>query len=149
MGNYSLNKRLSNALSKFFVVVSCLAVTQLSMAGSLLEGKWKVVDSMGQETFVMEIFQTSTGTLSAKIIHNKSARKRCDRCKGKLKGKRLKGLVLLTGLSQVPGNPKTYTKGRLLDLSTGKYRRASVHVKNGRLFVKDWDGNLDQLWMPL
>lgn len=133
-------------IHKICYIIALVLFTNNASALSLLEGKWKIIDTIGNEKMVVKIYQTSIGTLSAKIIKNKTMQKNCKKCKGRLKNKPIQGMVILSNLTQVPGNPRAYNKGKFINLSSGKIHKADVKIDNGGLYVDIKGSSHNQLW---
>lgn len=118
-----------------------------AVAASLLEGKWAIMNSMmGNHSMVVEVFQTETGTLDAKIIKNNSLVKKCKSCKGNLKNKSLEGMVILTDMMQKAGNPRLYENGKLLNLKSGAIDNVLVKISNSNLVISDKQTRKTYVW---
>lgn len=131
--------------SVFLVGLFAFTFTQ---AASLLEGKWQTANSFGSLEYDVLILETSTGALQAQIENHHPNNAPCLACKGKYAGKPLKGAVLVSGLMQVPGNPKKYT-GNFYDVYDGKTYPVSVKIINNSLYVKTKGiRKINQLWKP-
>lgn len=127
-----------------YVMLLCLPST--GNAASMLEGNWRLIDSLGNIAYTVNIFETETGSLSAKIIKNDAFQKKCIRCKGALKNKTIEGMVIATGLLQVAGNPRKYDNGNMLTIKSGTYHKIQATITNSDLHVISDDKRINQLW---
>ena len=94
-------------------------------------GTWKTIDDeTGKEKSHVEIFEKD-GMLYGKVIKILTKGKensKCDKCKGALAGKPIKGLVILSGLKK-DGNE--WSGGKIIDPNSGKEYKASLRL-NGK-----------------
>lgn len=117
-------------------------------AMSLLEGKWQSTNGTGT-LFNLEIKESETGALYAKVLKRFPSNIACHICRGKYAGKKLVGAVVLDNLMQTPVNPKLY-KGDYFDVFTGKTYPVEISITHGSMHVKSTKTRqVNQLWKPI
>lgn len=85
-------------------------------------GTWTTIDDKtGKPKSVVEVFEQRDGTLSGRVVEvlnsERGPNPLCDKCKGELKGKPVKGMVILWGVRK---KGDTWEGGQILDPATGK-----------------------------
>lgn len=104
-------------------------------------GKWKTIDDeTGKQKSVVEIYENN-GKIYGKVVEifDKSKEgKLCDECEGAKKGKPIKGLVILEGLSK---KGSSWEGGTILDPTSGKVYKCTVSLENkDKLKVRGYVG---------
>lgn len=93
-------------------------------------GQWKTFDEdTGEEKSVVEIY-TSDGKIYGKVdklLKDNLKGARCTRCKGALKNQKVKGMVIIEGLSKTG---EKYTGGTIIDPENGKTYDAKIWIEN-------------------
>jgi uncharacterized protein (DUF2147 family) len=98
-------------------------------------GKWRTIDDKtGKVKSIVEIYETSNGTLAGKVLQvlnsDKGPNPLCDACKGERHNQPVTGMVITWGLRK-DGN--TWDGGRILDPKNGKeYSAKMTPVDGGR-----------------
>ncbi len=91
-------------------------------------GKWHTIDDKtGKVKSLVQIYQTSDGTLQAKILElinsDKGPNAVCDECDGARHNKPIVGMVIAWGLKQ---DGDTWKDGQILDPKSGKIYSAKM-----------------------
>ena len=97
-------------------------------------GRWKTIDdATGKVKSVVEIYQAKDGRLAGKVVEildlKDGPNPACDKCTGNNRGKPIKGLVILWGLS-ADGAGK-WSGGRVMDPENGKDYKARLELLDG------------------
>jgi len=98
-------------------------------------GKWRTIDDKtGKVKSIVEIYQTTNGTLAGKVLQvldsEKGPHPLCDACKGENHNKPIEGMVIAWGL-QHEGN--TWDDGKIMDPKNGKvYSAKMTPIDGGR-----------------
>ena len=107
-------------------------------------GKWRTIDDKtGKPKSIVEIYETTNGTLAAKVLEvlqsDKGPHPLCDACKGERHNKPVEGMVIAWGLKH-EGN--TWDDGRILDPHNGKEYSAKMTPIDGgqKLEVRGYMG---------
>ena len=111
-----------------------LSVSASAQAADSPVGHWKTIDdATGKTKSVVEIYQARDGSYAgrvADILDTKDGpNPACDKCKGALHGKPIKGMVILWGLK--PDGSGKWASGRVLDPENGKEYKAKVELLEG------------------
>jgi uncharacterized protein (DUF2147 family) len=111
-----------------------LTLPLLAQAQDSPVGRWKTIDdATGKVKSVVEIHQARDGTYAgrvAEIIDTKDGpNPACDKCKGALQGKPIKGMVILWGL-KADGKGK-WSGGHVLDPENGKTYKSKLELLDG------------------
>ena len=85
------------------VLIALLSLPILAQAQDSPQGRWKTVDdATGKAKSVVEIYRARDGSYAGRvsdILDTKDGpNPACDKCKGALHGKPIKGMVILWGL---------------------------------------------------
>ena len=126
------------------LLVAGLALPGLAAAQQSALGRWKTIDdATGKPKSVVEVYQARDGSLAgrvAEILDTKDGpNPACDKCKGALHGKPIKGMVILWGLK--PDAAGKWSGGRVLDPENGKEYSSAVWLENpDRLRVRGYWG---------
>lgn len=93
-------------------------------------GKWRTIDDKtGKVKSIVEIYQTTDGTLAGKVLQvlnsDKGPNPLCDACKGANHNKPITGMVIAWGLKH-EGN--SWGDGRIMDPKNGKVYSAKMTV---------------------
>lgn len=96
-------------------------------------GHWRTIDDKtGKVKSVVEIYETSNGTLAGKVLEvlnsEKGPNPLCDACKGDRHNKPVEGMVITWGLKQDGG---TWGGGKILDPNNGKIYSAKMTPVDG------------------
>jgi uncharacterized protein (DUF2147 family) len=98
-------------------------------------GHWRTIDDKtGKVKSIVEIYETSNGTLAGKVLKvlnsEKGPNPLCDACKGDKHNKPIEGMVITWGLKQ-DGN--TWVGGKILDPKSGKvYSAKMTPIEGGK-----------------
>lgn len=97
-------------------------------------GRWKTIDdATGKPKSVVEIYRAKDGTHAGRVVEildtKDGPNPACDKCKGALHGKPIKGMVILWGLK--PEGKGKWTGGRVLDPENGKDYKAKLELLEG------------------
>ena len=98
-------------------------------------GKWRTIDDKtGKVKSIVEIYQTTNGTLAGKVLQvldsDKGPNPICDKCKGARHNQPVTGMVIAWGL-QHEGD--TWDDGRIVDPHNGKeYSAKMTPIDGGR-----------------
>lgn len=121
-----------------------LMVAVFALTGGMAQnvfGKWKTIDDeTGEAKSIVEIYEQN-GKVYGKVIDILTPGREnavCDNCSGKNKGKPIKGLVILNGLSK---NKDEYSGGTILDPQNGKEYKCYITLENAdKLKVRGYIG---------
>lgn len=127
---------MKNVITTFVLT----AFATLSMQAQTVTGKWKTIDDeTGKAKSIVEISEKN-GKLYGKVVEILTDKKdaKCDKCPGADKGKPIKGLTIIKGLSK---DGKEYSGGTITDPSSGKEYKCVVKL-NGteKLDVRGYVG---------
>ena len=107
-------------------------------------GKWRTIDDKtGKPKSIVEIYETTSGTLAAKVLEvlqsDKGPHPLCDACKGDRHNKPVEGMVIAWGLKH---EGDTWDDGRILDPHNGKeYSAKMTPIEGGqKLEVRGYMG---------
>lgn len=122
------NKMLSVLLAVPLALASFAAFAQATPIGT-----WTTVDDKTkQPKSVVEIYETSSGTLAGRVTEilqsERGPNPVCDKCTGERKDKPVKGMVILWGIKKVGD---TWEGGQILDPATGKTYSVKVRPIDG------------------
>ena len=125
---------LKNKMGWLALVALPLMLASLSASAQSPVGRWKTIDdATGQPKSVVEVYQARDGSLAgrvAEILDTKDGpNPACDKCKGALHGKPIKGMVILWGLK--PDAAGKWSGGRVLDPENGKDYKARIELLDG------------------
>ena len=108
-------------------------------------GKWRTIDDRtGKVKSIVEVYETTNGTLAAKVLQvlnsDKGPHPLCDACKGENHNKPIEGMVIAWGLRKDGGN--TWDGGKILDPKNGKVYSAKMTPTEGgaKLEVRGYIG---------
>ncbi len=114
---------------KYQLTVILIAFTPWIMAQSPV-GIWQTIDDdEGDIRTEMEIYQSESGTLEAKVHHlfRPDAPITCDNCPGEKKDAKLIGMVIIWNLEDTG---KRCEGGRIMDPASGRDYKCYVQVLN-------------------
>ena len=114
---------------KYQLTVILIAFTSWIMAQSPV-GIWQTIDDdEGDIRTEMEIYQSESGTLEAKVHHlfRPDAPITCDNCPGEKKDAKLIGMVIIWNLEDTG---KRWEGGRIMDPASGRDYKCYVQVLN-------------------
>lgn len=91
-------------------------------------GKWKTIDDVtGKPKSIVEVYETTNGTLAAKVLQvlqsDKGPHPLCDACKGENHNKPIEGMVIAWGLKH---EGATWDDGKIMDPKNGKVYSAKM-----------------------
>lgn len=114
------------------VLLALLAVSLPAMAADSPVGRWKTIDDeTGKVKSIVEITETRS-ELSAQVVDilqsDRGPNPTCDKCKGNNRGKPIKGMTILWGLS--PGGDG-WEGGTILDPANGKTYKSKLKLIDG------------------
>ena len=115
-------------------LLALLSASAHAQAGDSPIGRWRTIDdATGKTKSVVEVYQARDGSLAgrvAEILDTKDGpNPACDKCKGALHGKPIKGMVILWGLK--PDAAGKWSGGRVLDPENGKDYKARIELLDG------------------
>lgn len=120
------------------VVFSLLCI--VTMQAQSVTGKWKTIDdATGKAKSVVEIYEQN-GKIYGKVVEILTENKNgvCEKCPGSDKGKPIKGLTIIKGLTK-DGNE--YSGGKILDPQTGKDYKCVIKLNgSSKLDVRGYMG---------
>ena len=127
---------MKNVIATFVLT----AFAALSMQAQAVTGKWKTIDDeTGKAKSIVEISEKN-GKLYGKVVEILTDKKdaKCDKCPGADKGKPIKGLTIIKGLSK---DGKEYSGGTITDPSSGKEYKCVVKLNGSeKLDVRGYVG---------
>ena len=114
-------------------LIALFALPVLAYAQEPL-GHWKTVDdATGKTKSIVEIYQARDGSYAgrvAEILDTKDGpNPACDKCRGTLHGKPIKGMVILWGLK--PDGAGKWSGGTVLDPENGKTYKSKLELLDG------------------
>ncbi|MEL6556764.1 MAG: DUF2147 domain-containing protein [Bacteroidota bacterium] len=115
-------------------------------------GSWKTIDdNTGKPRSIVEIYEKD-GDYYGKIVKlfrapDEDQNPMCEECKGKLKGKPIIGMEIITGMEK---DGDVFNDGEILDPENGKTYDCKLWIEDGNLKVR---GYLlffyrTQTWLP-
>ena len=115
-------------------LIALLALPALVQAADSPTGRWKTVDdATGKAKSVVEVYKARDGSHAGRVVEildtGKGPDPACDKCKGALHGKPIKGMVILWGLK--PDGAGKWNGGRVLDPENGKDYKAKLELLDG------------------
>jgi len=110
------------------------AASLLAQATDSPVGRWTTIDDeTGKPKSVVQIEQAANGTLSGKVVDilqsSQGPNPVCNNCAGNLKGKPIKGMTILWGLT--PDGTAAWSGGSVLDPAKGKTYKAKITLTDG------------------
>jgi uncharacterized protein (DUF2147 family) len=104
-------------------------------------GKWHTIsDTDGKPRGVVEIVEKNgvlEGRITGTLRPNESLDSVCDVCPGDRKGKKMLGMLILSGLKKDgQGADAVWTGGEILDPDNGKLYRVKLELENGGRTLK-------------
>ncbi len=145
---------LTNDFIKLMRTVSFFSVFSLGCCGSTIGygadlkspiGYWSTIDdATGEAKSIVEIKKNSMGELVGSVVKilktdGDPETKRCEKCKGRRKNQRIKGMTILWGLKP---EGDYWAGGEILDPSTGDIYRVqlSLDETDQKLYVRGYLG---------
>ena len=115
-------------------LIALLALPMLAQAQDSPVGRWKTIDdATGKVKSVVEIQQSRDGSFAGRVVEildtKDGPNPACDKCKGKLKDKPIKGMTILWGL-KADGKGK-WSGGHVLDPENGKTYKSKLELLDG------------------
>ena len=108
-------------------LLALLSASAHAQAADSPIGRWRTIDdATGKTKSVVEVYQARDGSLAGRVDGPNPA---CDKCKGALHGKPIKGMVILWGLK--PDAAGKWSGGRVLDPENGKDYKARIELLDG------------------
>ncbi len=128
-------------MKKIFLTLSVLFFFIGNAMAQDVVGKWKTIDDeTGKARSIVEIYKEN-GKIYGKVIEILDPKKKdatCTECKGKDKGKKIEGLVILKGLEK---DGDEYNDGTILDPTSGKVYKSYIElVEDNKLKVRGYIG---------
>lgn len=127
---------MKNVITTFVLAV----FTALSVQAQTVTGKWKTIDDeTGKPKSIVEISEKN-GKIYGKVVEILTDKKdaKCDKCPGADKGKPIKGLTIIKGLSK---DGKEYSGGTITDPSSGKEYKCALKLNGAdKLDVRGYVG---------
>ncbi len=124
-----------------FLTITLVFTSILVSNAQSIFGKWKTIDdNTGIEKSIVEIYKVD-GKAYAKVLQILEKGKEdelCDKCKGAKKGKPIKGMEIINGLSQDDGE---WNGGKILDPKVGKEYKCYITLETpNKLKVRGYIG---------
>jgi uncharacterized protein (DUF2147 family) len=115
-------------------LIALLALPMLAQAQNSPAGRWKTIDdATGKVKSVVEIQQARDGSFAGRVVEildtKDGPNPACDKCKGKLKDKPIKGMTILWGLK--PDGKHKWAGGQVLDPENGKTYKSKLELLEG------------------
>lgn len=115
-------------------ILALLSVPMLAQAQDSPVGRWKTIDdATGKTKSIVEIHRARDGSFAgsvAEILDTKDdPNPACDKCKGSLRGKPIKGMTILWGLK--PDGKGKWRDGHVLDPENGKTYKSRLELLDG------------------
>jgi len=129
---------LKNKTSLMAIAALPLLLASLSASAQSPVGRWKTIDDeTGRGKSIVEITQTTNGTLSGRVVEvlqsDRGPNPVCDKCSGERRNKPITGMTILWDLKP-DGNE--WAGGTILDPSNGKtYKSKAKMLDANRLEV--------------
>jgi len=129
---------LKNKTSLMAIAALPLLLASLSASAQSPVGRWKTIDDeTGRVKSIVEITQTTNGTLSGRVVEvlqsDRGPNPVCDKCSGERRNKPITGMTILWDLKP-DGNE--WAGGTILDPSNGKtYKSKAKMLDADRLGV--------------
>ena len=143
-------------LRYLFTLISLTFITAFASAADSVVGDWKTIDDVtGKTKSIVRISKTDHGDYEGQVIEilhsDRGPNPLCDDCPGELRGKPVKGLVILWGLKDAKEN--NWKGGEIIDPKNGKIYKAKLHLReDGKLEVRGFIGisllGRTQVWEP-
>jgi len=116
------------------VLIALLFPPMLAQAQDVPTGHWKTADeATGKPKSVVEIYPARDGSYAGRVAEILDAKDgpdpACDKCKGELHGKPIKGMVILWNLK--PDGAGKWSGGTVLDPENGKTYKARLELLDG------------------
>lgn len=116
------------------ILIAMLSLPLLAQAQESPVGRWKTIDdATGKVKSVVEIQKSRDGSYAgrvAEILDTKDGpNPACDKCKGALKDKPIKGMTILWGLK--PDGKGKWSGGHVLDPENGKTYKSRLELLDG------------------
>jgi len=97
-------------------------------------GRWKTIDDKtGKVKSIVEITQSSNGTLTGKVVEilqsDRGPNPVCDKCDGERKNKPVKGMTILWNLKA--DDASNWSGGTILDPANGKTYKSKMALQPG------------------
>ncbi|MDR1075630.1 MAG: DUF2147 domain-containing protein [Xanthomonadaceae bacterium] len=116
------------------VAMPLLMLAMAAAANDSPTGRWKTIDdATGQVKSIVEISQSSNGTLSGKVLQvlrsDHGPHPVCSECDGGRHNQPIEGMTILWNLS--PDGASKWSGGTILDPVNGKTYRSKVELQAG------------------
>ncbi len=119
-------------------------------------GKWNTIDDKTHEKkSVVEIYKGSDGLYYGKVVSlyrkpNEDQNPLCTECRGNMKNKPIKGMIVITKMKKI--NKNLWDDGEILDPDSGTKYDCKMWIENGKLQVRGYLGwslfGRSQTWLP-
>lgn len=115
-------------------LIALLALPMLAQAQDSPVGRWKTIDdATGKVKSVVEIQQSRDGSYAGRVVEildtKDGPNPACDKCKGSLRGKPIKGMTILWALK--PDGKGKWSGGHVLDPENGKTYKSKLELLDG------------------
>jgi len=125
---------------KKFAILLLVFCAGLTVSAQSVVGKWKTIDDeTGKPKSIVEITEKD-GKIYGKVIEILSDKKDavCDKCSGADKGKPIKGLTIIKGLTK---DKNEWSGGKILDPVSGKEYKCVIRTNGAsKLDVRGYMG---------
>ena len=121
------------------LIAACALLFALQASAADIVGKWRTIDDeTGQPKSVVEIYQKG-GKYYGRVVDllMKPDDTVCEKCTGPLKGKRIVGMDVITGMVK---NGDVYEGGQILDPAKGKTYDCKLWLEGDTLKVRGYLG---------
>lgn len=124
---------MRNKLFTLLIALPLLALSATAFAQSSPVGTWTTIDDKTKKPkSVVEIYETTNGSLAARVAEILSSDRGpnpvCDKCEGERKGKPVKGMVMMWGVRK---KGDAWEGGQILDPATGKVYSVKIRPVEG------------------
>ncbi len=147
---------MKTVASRTILILFLLVIGNFSLDAGGIAGDWRTIDDeTGVTKSIVRITQSPDGAFEGRVIEilhsDRGPNPVCEKCPGDLRGKPIKGLVILWGL-KATGDDE-YKGGEILDPMKGKIYKARLKLlPDGRLEVRGFIGfsliGRSQVWEP-
>jgi uncharacterized protein (DUF2147 family) len=143
--------------TKFFSVFAVLLLGMVIGAKAQnIVGKWKTIDDETHKPkSIVQIYKGGDGKYYGKIDKlfrdpGEDPDPICDKCHGSKHNKKIRGMIIITGLEKKDRN--LWDDGKILDPHNGKVYDCKMWIENGKLQVRGYLGwsliGRSQTWLP-
>ncbi|WCE03301.1 DUF2147 domain-containing protein [Pseudoxanthomonas sp. JBR18] len=124
-------------MRKTILMLSMLALASAASSALAADGaigRWKTIDDKtGDTKSIVEITKATDGSLTGKVVEilksDHGPNPTCDQCTGERKGKPIKGMTILWGLT--PDGTNEWAGGTIMDPANGKTYKSKMELQPG------------------